>query len=164
MDDDEVITRIPTGARPTMLYSERPLTVSPELAAVIGLNEALLLQQLQYWLARSKHEHDGQRWVYNTFEEWQCQFPFWTEKTLQRIMGNLVNAKLVIVKRFNRQSWDRTNWYAINYDNVHALDYEGQRILAAQEAKKDALAQKRREQGRTTLSNVSIPNHQDKSG
>lgn len=162
MDEVESTTRTPTGARPSMLYSDRPLTVSPELAAVIGLNEAIVLQQLQYWLKKSKHEHDGRRWIYNTFEEWQCQFPFWTEKTLQRIMGNLVRAELVVVKRFNRQSWDRTNWYAIEYDNVHALDGAGQKILAESQAKKDALARKRQEQGRTTLSN--LPYREDKSG
>lgn len=155
MDDFEINMRAPTGARPTLLYSDRPLSVSPELAAVVGLNEAIVLQQLQYWLKKSRHEHDGRRWVYNTFEEWQCQFPFWTGKTLQRIMGNLVRDKLVIVRRFNKQNWDRTNWYAIDYDKVHALDAKGQQILADSEAKKQALAEKRREQGRLTGSNVS---------
>lgn len=30
------------------LYNEPPLTVSPSLAAAVGLNEAILLQQVHY--------------------------------------------------------------------------------------------------------------------
>lgn len=39
-----------------LLIDEEPLQVLPGLAAVIGLNEALVVQQLHYWLRRSKHE------------------------------------------------------------------------------------------------------------
>ena len=53
-----------------LLISEQPLQVLPGLAAKIGLNEAIFLQQLHYWLVKSKHEHDELRWVYNTYEEW----------------------------------------------------------------------------------------------
>lgn len=77
-----------------LLIDEEPLQVLPGLAAVIGLNEAMVVQQLHYWLRRSKHEHDGRKWIYNTLGEWQVQFPFWNEATLQRTMKSLVALKL----------------------------------------------------------------------
>ncbi len=33
-----------------LLLNEQPLVVLPELACKIGLNEAIILQQLNYWL------------------------------------------------------------------------------------------------------------------
>ena len=72
------------------LIDEYPLMVQPSLAQALGLNEALFLQQLHYWLQRSRHNFDGKPWVYNTFENWQQQnFPFWAINTLKRAVGNL---------------------------------------------------------------------------
>jgi hypothetical protein len=104
-----------------LLISEQPLQVLPSLAVAIGLNDALFLQQLHYWLSRSKHEHDGKVWIYNTYDEWKEQFPFWSLDTMQRIAKRLVEKELIYVHRFNEANWDRTNWYAINYDKLDEL-------------------------------------------
>ena len=64
--------------------SEPPLEVLPTLARAIGLNEAIILQQLHCRLERSDHEHEGRRWVYNTLEQWQEQCPFWSIPTIKR--------------------------------------------------------------------------------
>jgi len=65
-----------------LLLNEEPLIVLPSLAAHIGLQESIFLQQLHYWLNRSDHERDGHKWVYNSYKEWQKQFPFWSERQL----------------------------------------------------------------------------------
>ncbi|MCP6757123.1 replication protein RepO, partial [Klebsiella pneumoniae] len=59
-----------------LLINEPPLQVLPSLAKAIGLNEALILQQIHYWL-NPKHNQNlfkGRYWVYNTYEQWQAQF------------------------------------------------------------------------------------------
>lgn len=104
-----------------LLIDSEPLQVLPQLAQAIGLNEAIFLQQLHYWLQRSKNEHDGRQWVYNTFEEWQEQFPFWSLKTMKRIAASLVAKKLLIVRKMKASDWDRTNWYSIDYSRTEAL-------------------------------------------
>jgi len=104
-----------------LLIEEEPLQVLPSLALEIGLDDAIFLQQLHYWIRKSKHEHDGQRWIYNTFTEWQAQFPFWSLRTMQRIAGRLVERGLIKVHKFNKTNWDRTNWYSIDYDAVAKL-------------------------------------------
>jgi hypothetical protein len=106
---------------PKLLISEEPLQVLPSLALEIGLEDALFLQQLHYWIRKSKHEHDGQRWIYNTFAEWQAQFPFWSLRTMQRIAARLVKRGLIKIHKFNEHNWDRTNWYAIDYEAVGKL-------------------------------------------
>ena len=56
----------------SLLFAERPLVINTQLAMKIGLNEAIVLQQLHYWLrdTNSGMECDGVRWIYNTTEQW----------------------------------------------------------------------------------------------
>jgi len=127
-----------------LLIQSQPLQVIPELAAQIGLNEAIVLQQLHYWLDKSKHEHDGRKWIYNTFTEWQSQFPFWSERTLYRIMGNLVRLGLVKIEQFSPNSLDRTNWYSIEYERLEMYENKSVEILALAVEKRRSIMTKRR--------------------
>jgi len=134
-----------------LLIDEEPLQVLPSLAVQIGLNEALLLQQLHYWLKKSKHEHDERKWIYNTFEEWQLQFPFWSQRTLQRVMGNLVRLDLVEVHKFNEANRDRTNWYAIKYERLELYESGSVEILRFAVEKRRLIATKRRLRSRQSV-------------
>lgn len=111
-----------SGRVSKLLISEPPLQVLPSLAVKIGLNEALVLQQIHYWLLQSKHKHDGRAWIYNSYEEWQKQFPFWSKNTLWRAIKSLENQGLVLAGNYNIRKTDRTKWYTINYDAVALLD------------------------------------------
>jgi len=98
------------------LINEPPLFVLPTLAQKIGLNEAILVQQLHFWLLRSKNEKAGHRWVYNTYDDWLEQFPFWSNKTIRRIVRKLEDENIVIsTYEFNRDI-NKTKWYRINYN------------------------------------------------
>ncbi|PAQ15098.1 replication protein [Bacillaceae bacterium SAOS 7] len=104
-----------------LLLDERPLLVLPSLATKIGLNEALFLQQLNYWISNSNHIHDGKKWVYNTIAKWQEQFPFWSESTLKRIIKNLEKLNLLVTGNFNKSPIDKTKWYSIDFDVLEKL-------------------------------------------
>jgi len=77
-----------------------------------------LVQQIHYWLQRSKHNHDGQKWIYNTHESWLEQFPFWSKATLKRVITSLKSQGLIKTGNFNRMKMDRTVWYTINYSHA----------------------------------------------
>lgn len=97
----------------------RPIVISPDLAYSIGLNEAIVLQQVHYWLKEttSGMEHDGARWIYNTSEQWLEQFPFWSESTLKRTFTNLKKLGLLRIEQLNQSQRDMTNFYTINYES-----------------------------------------------
>jgi hypothetical protein len=97
-----------------LLLDDKPLIILPSLAEKIGLNESIVLQQLHYWLLESKNIKDGEKWVYNTYEDWQKQFPFWSVSTIRRIIGKLEKENLVFVGNFNKLKIDNTKWYRIN--------------------------------------------------
>jgi len=69
-----------------LLLDEKPLVVLPELAVAVGLNEAIFLQQIHYWLQKSKNDIKGKKWTYNSYENLQKQFPFFSISTIKRAM------------------------------------------------------------------------------
>ncbi|AZJ21780.1 replication protein [Bacillus wiedmannii bv. thuringiensis] len=105
-----------------LLIHEEPLLVLPGLASRIGLNEAIFLQQIHYWLNRSKHFYDKRNWVYNSVAEWVKQFPFWSENTIRRIVKNLEDEQLLVIGNYNRAKFDKTKWYSINYEKLRLLE------------------------------------------
>lgn len=100
------------------MRNERPLLVDPQVAAVIGLNEAIILQQVLYWLKKSEHIHEGRRWIYNSYEQWQEQFPFWSTSTIGRVFRKLEEGGIVISQQLQAASYDRTKWYSVDYDTL----------------------------------------------
>ena len=99
----------------SLLINEPPLQVLPSLAKEVGLNEAIMLQQMHYWLSKTTSEFNGERWFYKTLNEWQSELPFWSAMTIRRILENLEKQKLVKVGNFNKKRFDKTKWYTIDY-------------------------------------------------
>ena len=104
----------------SLLMPSRPIVINPDLAYSIGLNEAIALQQVNYWLKETTSglERDGVRWIYNTNEQWLEQFPFWSESTLKRTFTRLKNLGVLKVEQLNKSQRDMTNYYTINYENA----------------------------------------------
>ena len=95
-----------------LLIPEPPLQVLPQLAARIGLNEAIVLQQLHYWT-----QVMGSEWIFNTIDAWQEQFPFWSTATVKRTLKSLREQGLIEVEQRGRGS-DRTNSYRVLLDAI----------------------------------------------
>lgn len=72
-----------------LLIDEQPIMVLPNLATNIGLNEAIVLQQIHYWIGRTNNVRDGNKWIYNSYQNWNKQFPFWSLATLKRTLTSL---------------------------------------------------------------------------
>lgn len=104
-----------------LLINEPPLQLLPTLAVAIGLQEAIVLQQIQYWLTTSKMTHEGEKWVYNTLEEWQTQFPFWSTEVIRKVFKSLRDQGVLKTKKLAKNTWDRTNYYSINYGKLDEL-------------------------------------------
>ena len=105
-----------------LLINEPPLQVLPSLAVAIGLNEAIILQQVHYWLRHAKVEHDGKLWFYKTYEEWKRQdLPFWSIDTIKRTIRSLKKQELLLVKKLSSNSFNRVNHYTINYTKLDEI-------------------------------------------
>lgn len=104
-----------------LLINERPVMIIPSLAVKIGLNEAIVLQQIHYWVTSSSHVIEGRKWIFNTYKDWQKQLPFWSESTIKRTIHSLEKQGLLISGNWNQMKIDKTKWYTIDYQRVEEL-------------------------------------------
>jgi len=107
----------------SLVIADYPLQVLPKLAKAIGLNQAIFVQQLHYWLNSSQHFYDESYWVYNTLDGWQEQLFFWSKKTVQRVIENSRKIDVVITtKKYNTAQTDHKLWYTLNYATLTQLE------------------------------------------
>jgi hypothetical protein len=108
-----------------LLLDEQPLVVLPQLAKLIGLNEAIIVQQIHYWNEINKKNNnnfrDGYHWTFNSYQQWIEQFPFWSEKTIKRTITGLENIGIIVSGNYNKMKIDRTKWYRIDEKMLEKL-------------------------------------------
>jgi len=108
-----------------LLLDEHPLLVMPSLAITVGLNEAIFLQQLHYWLVKNKGKPEmfkgGRYWCFCSLDQWKEQFPFWSRSTLRRTIASLETKEIVITGNFNKRGFDKTLWYSIDYEALEKV-------------------------------------------
>jgi len=112
-----------------LLIQEPPLQVLPSLAIKIGLNEAIVLQQLHYLLREPRFgrriaEH---QWIFNTVEQWIASyFPFWSVRTMKTIFTNLAKMKLILTCQPEGRV-SRRKYYRIDLEKLEQI-CEGTKI------------------------------------
>ena len=110
----------------SLLIDDLPLQLLPRLAVKIGLNEAVILQQIHFLLKMAKggREISGHKWVWNTIEAWRSEcFPFFSTRTIERAIKNLEDKKLLLsCQPDGRMS--RKKYYRVNYDALERLNRE----------------------------------------
>lgn len=121
-----------------VLFDKSPLVVDTVLATYIGLNEAIVLQQVHYWIeinkAKELNFYEDKYWTYNSMKEWGKSFPFYGDKTLKRIFNNLEKLGILKTGNFNKLRMDRTKWYTIDYERLEAyIDEQAAAENAAEE-------------------------------
>ena len=105
----------------------KTLIINTDLALVLGdLNEAIVLNQLNYWLGinrkAGKNFIDDRYWVYNSYSDWKAKdFPYWSEKTIQRTFTRLENKGVVVSANYNKLGIDKTKWYTIDTEKLQEL-------------------------------------------
>ena len=105
-----------------LLIDDYPIQVLPKLAKEVGLNEAIFVQQLHYWTnGKAGKLKDGKRWVYNTYKDWEENFPFWSNATIRRTIASCEKQNIIIVGNYNRAGFDKTKWYAVNYEVIEGM-------------------------------------------
>lgn len=99
------------------ILDETPVLVLPSLAVALGLNEAIVIQQLHWALRRDSAEvRDGCRWVQAGLDHWTAQFPWWSETTIRRVFQNLRERHLVVSERASGGAR-----HAILYENLASI-------------------------------------------
>ncbi len=114
-------------SKKNLLISEPPLQVLPSLAVAIGLNEAIVVQQLHYWTqnqnAKGEVDPAGNKWIFNTYDEWkETNFPFWSAATIQRVFLNLEDMGIVVSAQLNATKRDMRKYYRLDYETLDRIN------------------------------------------
>ena len=139
-----------------LLYTKEPIVINPVAAEVLGVNEAIIVQQIHYWLNINEKAkinfHEGRYWTYNTYENWQkTNFRFLSVSTLKRIFKKLEDKNILIKGNFNKSKYDRTLWVSINYKTLDELMAEYEIKIKAEENKEN-----KSEKNRENKENIEI--------
>lgn len=111
-------------SRAPHLLEEPPILVYPTLAVYMGINKAVVFQQLHFLqngqkTAKNEHNYiDGRYWVYNSYQQWKDQyFPWLSVSTLKGIFIELEDDdKLIMSRQSVKNKSDRRKWYSIDYE------------------------------------------------
>lgn len=107
-----------------LLLDDKPIMILPKLAKEIGLNEAIVLQQMHYWLQQKHNEKDGYYWVYNSYQKMvEKEFIFWSHSTVKRVIKSLEDKELLVSVEgvYNKTKGDKTKWYRIDYEKLKEI-------------------------------------------
>ncbi|WP_158231584.1 conserved phage C-terminal domain-containing protein [Sporosarcina sp. P18a] len=114
-----------------LLLNEQPLQLLPSLVHLVGLNEALFLQQLHFRSLISKNMRDGHLWVCKTYDQWLEEFSFLSRMTIKRTIYNLEKqGYLISTSEYNKMKIDKTKWYRIDYTKLPALSIQDETPVA----------------------------------
>ena len=111
------------------LFDEQPIVANKALARALGLNEALVLQQINYWIEinkkSGKNYHDEKYWTYNSIRAWQeNDFDYMSVDTVKRTFAKLEKAGYLLAGNYNKDPRDKTKWYTINDEKLEELYLE----------------------------------------
>ncbi len=80
------------------LIPEKPIVISPSLAATLGLEEAVLLQLLQECIAHGDTlSSSGFNWVTISGQKLLSLTPFWREEDIRRLSASLHEKGLLLI-------------------------------------------------------------------
>ena len=101
-----------------LLFEDKLLVINPRLAQKIGLNEAIVLQQILYWVKNDRAGEfiNGYKWIYNSIPQWSTQFPFWSEATIKRTLASLRDKGCIVADQLSKDPRDKTLYYRLSDD------------------------------------------------
>lgn len=89
---------------------------NPEVAADVGIEAAILYQNIQYWCeknrANNKNLYDGYYWTFNSVAAFEQMFPYLSYKQIRGALTILEEKGYILSGNFNKSAYDRTKWYA----------------------------------------------------
>ena len=108
------------------------LSFNVEAAKIHGVEGAVLLSHIVYWVCRNKankkNEIDGITWTYNSARSFQELFPFWNASKIRRLLQKLEKENAIIIGCYNRAKYDRTKWFALHEQTLRLYKLDSSKL------------------------------------
>lgn len=117
------------GMKLLLQHNEYPLIASPEMAKVLGITAATILQKLYFFLNETRKRktkknlttYKGRKWWFHTHEEWKETLGMFSVSTIKRAVAKLRALGLIQVAKLSDVKSDRVNYYTIDYKKLKSL-------------------------------------------
>lgn len=103
-----------------LVVSDRPLVIPQALAFEIGLEAALILQQVHYWQSKGELKEDGCKWFHKTFKQWADELPL-SMRAIRAGILKLRKLGLILVERKSARRYYQSNWYRTSKEAIKEL-------------------------------------------
>lgn len=110
------------------LLDEPTISFYPTLAAILGVNEAIVIQQIHFYMTLNRHKrsqrhhHNNRWWVYNSYKQWiEDEFTWLSERGLQNVILGLEKTGVLLSMQGVERATDRRKWYSIDYAALTAI-------------------------------------------
>ena len=88
-----------------------------EIAKVVGVNAAVILEHFQFWIAKNRadgtNQHDGKTWTYSSVKALSELLPYLTQEQIRGAISKLKTAGYIETGNYNKNPYDRTQWYSL---------------------------------------------------
>lgn len=103
------------------------------IAFELGLHSAIIFNHIVYWLRQNASKKDaeaieGKFWMYETQKEMSEFLGYMTLDEVKKAIVKLLDHGLLIKGNFNKNPFDRTNWYTV-YDQGLITNYKIKKTL-----------------------------------
>ena len=118
-----------------------------ETAKKYGVNKAILLYNLSYWLDHNKankanvYKYKGKKyyWTYNSARAFEELFPYFNKRSITRWLRELEEDGVIVSGEFNKTKYDRTKWYTmLSYSTTQNGKWVGQSGSPIPDSKPDS--------------------------
>ena len=109
--------------RPVRCNKEVIHGYSPHVATELGLEASSLLFIFHLWMKNPNagYHHEGRKWIWNGYLEWQLQMPWFSVYKIGEIIRELEDKGILISANFHNNPYDRRKWYTIDYRRLYEL-------------------------------------------
>ena len=112
-----------------MSYSSQHHSFDIKLAALYGIEKAILIHHFQHWIRlnrnKSKNIKEGRCWSYQTRDFIVSNFPYFTLDSVRHHLEGLVKLGILRCQNFNKLKMDKTLWYAFENEALFGVDAVG---------------------------------------
>lgn len=144
-------------------FMEKPHSFFPSEAKKYGVNKAILLYNIRFWLDKNKSNekniHDAYYWTYNSSRAFSKLFPYMKEGSIKNWLKELEDVGVLKSGNYNKSPYDKTKWYTIPSEYPIALTVQSE----ASEMQSKELPMQSEASGVPPISDVNTVDNPDKN-
>ena len=113
-------------------------TFDSGMARAYGVEESVLIQHFQHWIAFNKSQgknfREGRTWMFQSRKQMIGYLNYWNHDKIKYLCEKLVKLGILITNNFSKNRLDRTLWYAFADEKAFGITSENKNNITKEES------------------------------